>query len=93
MIGMTFRFINPTISPSTNKMIGDVFVIILISTIVINWTGIIIYGMTIFIKNKIKKRKMKKVMLTMLIHFTFLSILIIFVSHFIFDIVANKTQF
>ena len=89
---MTFKFINPTISPSTNKMIGDVFVIILISTIVLNWTGIIIYGITMFFKNKIKKRKLKKVMLTMLIHFTFLSILMIFVLHFIFDIDSKEIQ-
>ena len=57
MIVVCVRFTNPTITPDLSSKIGRILIIILISTIAINWIGIVIYGTMIFIRNRIKKRK------------------------------------
>ena len=57
MIIICSRFTNPNITPNSSKVIGRVLMAILIITIVINWTGIIIYGTITLIKNQIKKKK------------------------------------
>ena len=60
LLGMSIicvRFTNPTITPDLSSKIGTILIITLISTIAINWTGIVIYGTMIFIRNRIKKRK------------------------------------
>ena len=60
LLGMSIicvRFTNLTITPDLSSKIGTILIIILISTIAINWIGIVIYGTMIFIRNRIKKRK------------------------------------
>ena len=59
MIVVCVRFTNPTITPDLSSKIGRILIIILISTIAINWIGIVIYGTMMFIRNRIKKRKAK----------------------------------
>ena len=64
LLGMSIicvRFTNLTITPDLSSKIGTILIIILISTIAINWIGIVIYGTMIFIKNRIKKRKRKNI--------------------------------
>ena len=60
MIAIWVRFTNPSITPDLSSKIGRILTIILISTIAINWIGIVVYGTMIFIRNRIKKRKGKK---------------------------------
>ncbi|CAI2371721.1 unnamed protein product [Moneuplotes crassus] len=62
MIGGCYRFVEPAITPSLSSLIGNIFIGIVISTIVINWVSIICYGIGILIKNKIRKGKLKSVM-------------------------------
>lgn len=57
MIAIWGRFINPVITPSTSSIIGNTLGAILIFTIFINWTGIIIYGVSMWIKARIEKKK------------------------------------
>ena len=61
MIIICFRFVDPVIAPEQSKAIGNILVYILIITIVVNWTGIIIYGVIKYTqKRKLKARKAKK---------------------------------
>ena len=60
MIGLSFRFINPVVEPSVSKSIGNILVIMLISTIAFNWASIITYGIISFVKSKIKKKRLKQ---------------------------------
>ena len=57
MIIICARFTNPNISPNSSKFIGRVLMGILIFTVVINWIGIIIYGITIWCQNRAKKKR------------------------------------
>jgi hypothetical protein len=41
------RFMDPIISPDESRLIGTLFVGIIIGTIAVNWVGIVIYGITI----------------------------------------------
>ena len=50
MIVVCVRFTNPTITPDLSSKIGRILIIILISTIAINWIGIVIYGKILTIK-------------------------------------------
>lgn len=50
MITPTFRFLNPVITPALSKMMGNMFVGIIVATIVINWVSIIVYGVSMVIK-------------------------------------------
>ena len=61
MIITCFRFVEPAIEPKQNKMIGSALVYMLILTIVINWAGIMIYGVIKFThKRQLKAKKDKK---------------------------------
>ena len=50
MITPTYRFLEEEITPNLSKMIGSIFVGIVVGTIVVNWFSIIVYGTTIYIK-------------------------------------------
>ena len=60
MIGLSFRFINPVVEPSVSTNIGNILVIMLISTIAFNWAAIITYGIISVVKNKINKKRLKQ---------------------------------
>jgi len=44
IISSTFRFLNPVMTPSRSSIIGNMFVGVIVGTIVINWLAIIGYG-------------------------------------------------
>ena len=50
MLLPTFRFLNIRISPRESKVVGNLFVGIVMTTIAINWIAIISYGLEIFIQ-------------------------------------------
>ena len=60
MIIVCYRFVDPIISPDQSKLIGLGLVGIIVMTIVINWIGIVTYGVSIYIKKRVKKAKLKK---------------------------------
>lgn len=60
MVMGSFRFVNPVITPDQSKQIGLVLIIVLILTIIINWTGIIIYGVVQFIKKRMRANRLKR---------------------------------
>jgi len=44
MLSFIFRFLNPVITPRMSRIIGNIFIGIIVGTIAINWIGIIGYG-------------------------------------------------
>jgi hypothetical protein len=55
-VGLPGRFLEPVISPSESRTFGTILIGIIISTIAVNWIGIMIYGIVVFIKRKLKKK-------------------------------------
>lgn len=58
------RFLDPIITPSDMKMFGNILISLIISTIIINWVAIILYGVVKMIHKKVAiqdKHKPKKV--------------------------------
>lgn len=60
MILITFRFLNPTISPALSKTIGTLLITIILVTIILNWVGIMLYGISQYIHKKMRAQRLKK---------------------------------
>lgn len=61
LVGTCFRFIDPVITPRQSKMIGTIQVALVITTIVVNWGGIVTTAAVSYIKKTVKKKKVSKV--------------------------------
>ncbi|CAI2365637.1 unnamed protein product [Moneuplotes crassus] len=62
MIFGSFRFVNPVMTPTESRIIGKVFIGVLISTIFLNWASIIFQGIKTFLQNKRRKKKIDHIM-------------------------------
>mmetsp|Transcript_15815 Transcript_15815/g.13829 ORF Transcript_15815/g.13829 Transcript_15815/m.13829 type:complete len:130 (+) Transcript_15815:198-587(+) len=54
------KFLNPVMTPALSRILGNIFVGIVIGTIIVNWASIAVYGVGMVLKKKLKKRKITK---------------------------------
>ena len=60
MIGICWRFTNPIIQPDQSKILGNFLTLTIVFTIIINWCGIITFGVISMVKSRLVKNKQKK---------------------------------
>ena len=60
MIMGTSRFLDPVITPSLSNTIGTAFIGIIVGVIIINWVGIVVYGITMGFKKVYETKRLKR---------------------------------